>query len=81
MAWSVGPVTLGPGQSGRWSLTWDEGDPGQQVVGVHPITPGSELQYTTPGVQLNSNCSLTYWLTVTNVGSSVATFYFRGTAI
>jgi hypothetical protein len=51
------------------------------VIGVHPITPGSEIQYNTPGVNLNDACKLTYFITVENVGSSVVEFYFRGQAI
>lgn len=81
MAWQTGPVTLSPGQTQRWWFVWGPGDPGQQVIGVHPITPGSEIQYTTPGVQLNDDCSLTYLITVSNVGPSVASFFFRGNPI
>jgi hypothetical protein len=81
MAWQWGPVTLRAGESQRWWFKWGPGDPGQEIIGVHPISTGNQIQYTSPGVQLNEDCSLTYLITVSNVGTSIVEFYFRGTSI
>ena len=80
MAWSWGTNTLNPGQAQRWWLWWP-GYPGFEVIGVQPITPGSEIQYTVPGVQMNDDGSTTYWITVRNVGPFPVRYHFRGNAI
>lgn len=77
MAWTFGNNTLNPGESQRWWLLWS-GDPGLEAIGVAPSAPGSEIQYTSPGTQTNPDGSTTFFLTVTNVGNSVATYAFTG---
>ncbi len=51
---------------------------GVEVIGVQAITPGAEIRYEVPGVQLNQDGSTTYFVTVTNVGSVAAQYHFRG---
>ena len=79
MAWTYGTNTLNPGQSQRWWLWWP-GDPGLEIIGVQCITPGAEIQYTTPGMQTNADGSSTYFITVTNVGPVAAQYHFVGAA-
>ena len=81
MAWETGIFTQAGNTTLRYWWGWGEGDPGQEVIGVHPITPNAELRYIDPGVILNPNCSLTYFITIRNMSSSPATFRFRGNAI
>ena len=80
MAWTWGTNTLNPGQTQRWWLWWS-GYPGFEVIGVQPINPGSEIQCTTPGVQMNNDGSTTYFITVRNVGPFAVQYHFRGNAI
>jgi hypothetical protein len=80
MAWTWGTNTINPGQSQRWWLWWP-GDPGLEFLGVQAITPAAEIQYTTPGVQRNTDGSTTYFITVSNVGALAATYHFRGSAL
>jgi len=51
------------------------------VIGVQPGTPGAELRFETPGMQLNADGSATYFLTVSNVGSTTVQYAFRGQAV
>ena len=77
VAWTFGVNTLNPGESQRWWLWWP-GYPGLELIGIAPSAPSSEIQYTTPGVETNSDGSTTYFLTVTNVGGSPAQYSFTG---
>jgi hypothetical protein len=69
---------MSPREVLKWDLTFAPGDPGQEVIGIHPINPDNEITYTNTGVKLNWDCSLTYSLNVTNNGEMIAEFYFRG---
>jgi hypothetical protein len=77
MAWTFGSNTLNPGEGQRWWFWWN-GYPGLEVIGVAPSDPAGEIQYTTPGVQTNPDGSTTYFLTVTNIGSTAAQYAFTG---
>lgn len=77
MAWTFGANTLNPGESQRWWFWWP-GYPGLEVIGVAPSNPGGEIQYTTPGMETNSDGSTTYFLTVANVGNSPLQYAFTG---
>jgi hypothetical protein len=80
MAWTYGTNTLNPGQSQRWWLWW-AGYPGFEIIGVRCITPGAEIQVTTPGVQMNGDGSTTYFVTVSNVSATAVQYNFRGAAL
>ena len=80
MGWTWGTNTLAAGQSQRWWLWWPS-YPGVEVIGVQAVTPGAEIRYEVPGVQMNQDGSTTYLVTVTNVGSVAAQYHFRGAAI
>ncbi len=80
MAWKFGTYTIQPKQSQRYWLAWG-GYPGFEVIGVQPINPGSELDYTNPGVQMNNDGSTTYFITVINVGPYPVEFHLTGNAI
>jgi hypothetical protein len=75
--WSFGDNTLNAGESQRWWLYWS-GYPGIEIIGVQCITPGVEIDYTQPGMQANADGSTTYFLTITNTGSSAAEYRFVG---
>ena len=47
---------MNPGQTQRWWLSWST-DPGIEMIGVQAITPGAEIDYTTPGMQTNADGS------------------------
>jgi hypothetical protein len=81
MAWETGDFAQAGNTVVRYFFAFDPGDPGQEVIGVHPVTPDAELQWDDAGVVLNGNCSLTYFLTVRNVSANAATFRFRGAPI
>jgi hypothetical protein len=77
MAWTYGMNTLNPGESQRWWLWWPV-YPGLELIGAAPSGPAGEIQYTTPGVETNADGSTSYFLTVTNLGSSPAQYSFTG---
>jgi hypothetical protein len=77
MAWTWGTNTLSPGQSQRWWLSWAK-DPGIEMIGVQAITPGAEIDFTNPGIQLNADGSVLYFLTVTNKGNVAVQYHFIG---
>jgi hypothetical protein len=78
--WSYGDNTLAAGESQRWWLWWP-GYPGVEIIGVQCITPGGEIDYTTPGVETNGDGSTTYLLTITNTSSIDIEYRFVGFAI
>jgi IgA peptidase M64 len=80
VSWTWGTSTLNAGQTQRWWLWWP-GYPGLEVIGVQVTTPGAQIQYDTPGMQMNADGSATYFLTIRNVGAIPAQFHFRGSAV
>ena len=81
MAWEVGPFTLAPGASERRWFAFGPGDAGLQVIAPHPISPSAELDYSMNGIQLNDDCSLTYWITTRNIATVAVQFFYRGNNI
>ena len=79
MAWTWGTNTLNPGQTQRWWLSWAT-DPGIEMIGVQAITPGAEIDYTNPGMQVNADGSVLYFVTVTNNGTAPVQFHFTGSS-
>ena len=79
MAWTWGTSTLNPGQTQRWWLSWST-DSGIEMIGVQAITPGAEIDYTTPGMQTNADGSVLYFVTVTNKGPVPVQFHFTGSS-
>jgi hypothetical protein len=79
MAWTWGTNTLSPGQTQRWWLSWST-DPGIEMIGVQAITPGAEIDYTNPGMQVNADGSVLYFVTVTNNGRVPVQFHFTGSS-
>ena len=49
-----------------------------ELIGAAPSGNAGEIQYTTPGVETNADGSTSYFLTVTNLGSSPAQYSFTG---
>jgi hypothetical protein len=79
-SWTWGTNTLSPGQSQRWWLSWP-GYQGLEIVEVIPTTPGSEIDFTSYGVQVNADGSSVYYLTITNQSNKPVQFHFRGSVI
>jgi hypothetical protein len=79
-SWTWGTATIGAGATNRWWLWWPT-YPGFEVIGVQATTPGDELRFETPGVQLNGDGSATYYISVINPTASTITFHFRGTRL
>ena len=77
MGWTYGTNTLSPGQTQRWWLSWPH-DPGIEMIGVQSITPGAEIDYANPGMQLNADGSVLYFVTVSNKGNIAAQYHFVG---
>jgi hypothetical protein len=76
-AWTWGTNTLTAGASQSWWLWWPT-YPGFEIIGVQCLTPGVEIDYSSPGMQSNADGSSTYFVTVTNVGRSAAQYHFVG---
>ncbi len=79
MAWTWGTNTLGAGQTQRWWLSWPK-DPGIEMIGVQAITSGAEIDFTSPGIQVNSDGSVLYFVTIMNRGSVPAQYHFTGSS-
>ena len=45
-----------------------------------PLNPGSRLEVSHPGQQLNNDGTYTYFVTVTNVGSLPVQYHLTGTS-
>jgi hypothetical protein len=78
--WSYGDNTLAAGQSQRWWLWWP-GYPGVEIIGVQCITPGGEVEFTTPGMETNADGSTTYFITIMNTSAIDLEYRFVGFAI
>jgi hypothetical protein len=76
-SWTWGDNTLAPGQAQRWWLWWPT-YPGLEVVGVQSVTPGGEIDYSSPGMQSNGDGSATYFITITNVSGITVEYHFVG---
>ncbi len=50
------------------------------MIGVQAITPGAEIDYTNPGMQVNADGSVQYFVTVANKGSAPVQFHFTGSS-
>ncbi|MFZ0173425.1 MAG: hypothetical protein WAL04_17215 [Acidimicrobiales bacterium] len=62
-----------------WWFTWGgNGDAGPQLIQAEPTDTSGELATTQIGEGLNNNGFLTYYATVQNLGSTTATFQWRG---
>jgi hypothetical protein len=79
-SWVYGTNTIGAGQTQNWWIYWP-GNPGFEAIGVQVMTPGFELDVTSPGVQRNGDGSTTYFLSVVNPGPGTVQFHFRGAAL
>jgi hypothetical protein len=80
MSWNTFHFTLSPGQTFEPGYTWND-DHGPQMALPREFT-GSTLNNLltaeNESVIRNSNNSLSYFVTITNRGSNVATFELMG---
>ncbi len=75
---NVGLFTLAPGQTGRYFVTFGGADRGAQSIHAHPLNPEGSLQVNDQTKVLNPNGTFNYWVTVKNIGVSVASFNLQG---
>ncbi len=80
LGWTWGTNTLAAGQTQRWWLWWP-GYPGVEIIGVQVVTPGVEMRYGPPSVEINPDGSTTYLVDITNAGAVPAEYHFRGAPI
>lgn len=75
---NVGFGTLAPGQTARWWYSFGGADRGAQMAEGHPLNPGgSLLAYDQTKVRDNSG-TITYWVTIRNIGSVTTNFSLQG---
>jgi hypothetical protein len=80
LSWTWGTHTLNPGETQRWWLWWPT-YPGLEVIGVQVVTPGGEIDYTEPSMQVGADGSATYFITVRNVSPLALEYHFCGSPI
>jgi hypothetical protein len=76
---NLGFGTIGAGQTQRWWYRLSGGaDMGAQYCMAHPLNPGGSLQVNDQTKQRNNDGSITYWVTIRNIGSLATNFTLQG---
>jgi hypothetical protein len=78
MPWTSGFGTIIPGESQRWWYSFGGQDQGPQLATGHPLNPGGTLQVNDQTKARNSDGSITYWVTVRNIGGFTTNFNLQG---
>jgi hypothetical protein len=78
MAWTGLFGTLAPGQSTRWNYSFAGEDRGAQLALPHPLNPGGTLQANDQTKGRNSDGTITYYVTVRNIGSFTTNYNLQG---
>jgi len=75
---NVGNFFLAPGASGRYSISFGGADHGAQYIGGNPENPGGGIQASAETKNMNTDGTITYWVTLQNVGSNATNFSLQG---
>ena len=74
----LGFGTIAPGASQRWWISHGGGDCGAQFNMANPLNPGGSLDVNSENKTHNFDGTITYWVTVTNVGGFITNFNWSG---
>jgi hypothetical protein len=75
----VGFGTLGPGSTTTWWYKYGgSGDKGAQYAMAHPLNPGGSLRVTNQTKKRENNGTITYFVTIRNIGSVTTNFNLSG---
>jgi hypothetical protein len=75
---NVGFGTIGPGQTQRWFVSFGGADHGAQSIHANPLNPGGSLDVNDQNKTRNNDGTITYWVTIKNVGGVVTNFNLQG---
>ncbi|MEP7010144.1 MAG: hypothetical protein ABJC13_07460 [Acidobacteriota bacterium] len=75
---NVGFGTIAPGTSQRWFYSFGGTDHGAQYCMANPLNPGACLQVNDQTKCKNSDGTITYWVTIRNIGSFTTNFNIQG---
>lgn len=75
---NVGFGTISPGAVQRWFVSFGGGDRGAQYIGANPLNPGGSLQMSDQTKTKNNDGSITYWVTIRNIGGVTTNFNLQG---
>jgi hypothetical protein len=82
MAWESGWYWLGAGQSGTYWVSWNDTWQGLQFILAEPRGAATRMDVVNHGIQsiprFGAPPLVSYWVTVTNNGSSGSNFVLRG---
>jgi hypothetical protein len=70
--------TIAPGGVQRWFLTFGGADRGAQSIHADPLNPGGALQVNDQTKVRNNDGSITYFVTIRNIGSVTTNFSLQG---
>ena len=75
----LGFGTIAPGDVQRWWYRLDGGsDLGAQYCMANPLNPGGCLQVSDETKCRDDDGSITYWVTITNIGNVTTNFHLSG---
>jgi hypothetical protein len=77
MPWTGHFGTIAPGESQRWWFSWGT-DRHAQFVMANPLNPGGVLEVSGFTKATNNDGSITYWVTIRNIGSLTTNFNLQG---
>ena len=68
MTWTSGFGNIIPAKVQRWWVEGFVGEPAQFIM-ANPLNPGGSLMITEFTKVMNNDGSITYWVTISNIGS------------
>jgi hypothetical protein len=77
---NVGSFFLAAGAVGRYWVSFGGADHGAQFIGGQVQNPGGCLQMSDQTKRMNADGSITYWVTIQNIGSVGTNFALQGAA-
>ncbi|MGF6806751.1 hypothetical protein OKW30_001877 [Paraburkholderia sp. Clong3] len=75
---NVGSFYLAAGATGRYSISFGGADHGAQFIGGDPANPGGCLQTNYQTKTMNTGGTITYWVTIQNIGNVGTNFSLQG---
>lgn len=75
---NVGSFYLAAGATGRYNISYGGSDQGAQAIGGQVENPGGCLQATDQTKCMNTDGTITYWVTLQNIGSAPTNFNLQG---
>lgn len=78
MAWTAFSGSLAPGAQTTWWYTWGSTDKHAQPAFANPRNPGGHLLSYNFSKKMEPNGSISYFVTVRNIGSLSTTYNLQG---